>query len=68
MNWYGNKTGEGFEFHLLALGLIAVILAAGSGKWSVDRVLSNRLYAEGHSKSKVTVVQERSEMTTHQEI
>lgn len=36
MNWFGNKTGEGFEFHLLALGLALIVLIKGGGKWSVD--------------------------------
>jgi putative oxidoreductase len=40
MNWYGNQAGEGFEYHLLALGLALVVLVRGSGALSVDRVLS----------------------------
>jgi putative oxidoreductase len=39
MNWFGNQQGEGFEYHLLALGLAAVVTIAGSGRWSVDRWL-----------------------------
>jgi putative oxidoreductase len=39
MNWFGNKQGEGFEFHMLALGLGLVVLIGGAGKWSVDRLL-----------------------------
>jgi len=39
MNWFGNQKGEGFEYHLLALGLAAVVLVRGSGALSVDRVL-----------------------------
>ena len=41
MNWQGNQTGEGFEFHLLALGLSLVVLIKGGGKWSVDRAIVN---------------------------
>ncbi len=41
MNWFGNKQGEGFEFHLLAIGLALVILIKGGGKWSVDRAISS---------------------------
>ena len=40
MNWYAERRGEGFEYHLLVLGLVAIVLIAGSGKWSVDRLLN----------------------------
>ena len=43
MNWYGNQKGEGFEYHLLTLGLAVVVILAGAGKWSIDSVLSRRL-------------------------
>jgi putative oxidoreductase len=36
MNWFGNQQGEGVEFHLLALGIVAALLIVGGGKWSVD--------------------------------
>jgi putative oxidoreductase len=42
MNWAGSQTGEGFEYHILALGLAAVVLVAGGGKASIDRALSRR--------------------------
>lgn len=42
MNWTGTQGGEGFEFHLLALGLAAVVLIRGSGAFSVDRRLAER--------------------------
>lgn len=41
MNWYGTQAGEGFEYHLLALGLALVTLACGAGKWSVDARLAS---------------------------
>ena len=41
MNWGGNQAGEGFEYHILALGLVAVILFAGGGRLSVDRILTD---------------------------
>lgn len=41
MNWFGNQAGEGFEYHLLALGLSLVVLIKGGGKWSVDRMIVN---------------------------
>ena len=40
MNWFGNQKGEGFEYHLLALGLAVIVLLKGSGRWSLDRALS----------------------------
>ncbi len=36
MNWSGQQKGEGFEFHILALGLALVVLLAGGGKASID--------------------------------
>ncbi|OJU63290.1 MAG: hypothetical protein BGO01_03880 [Armatimonadetes bacterium 55-13] len=36
MNWFGNQKGEGFEYHLLALGLALPLLVKGGGAWSVD--------------------------------
>ena len=40
MNWLGNQRGEGFEYHLLAIALAAVVMIRGSGRWSVDGRLS----------------------------
>lgn len=37
MNWYSQPRGEGFEFHLLVLGILAVLLWRGGGRGSVDR-------------------------------
>jgi putative oxidoreductase len=39
MNWFGNQAGEGFEYHLLAIGMAVALMIAGGGKWSVDRFL-----------------------------
>jgi putative oxidoreductase len=43
MNWAGTQAGEGFEYHLLALALVAIVVRGGSGAVSVDRVLASRL-------------------------
>ena len=43
MNWYGNQKGEGFEYHLLTLGLALAVIVAGGGKWSIDSALVGRL-------------------------
>jgi putative oxidoreductase len=41
MNWYMEaRRPEGFELHLLVLGLSLIVLLAGSGKWSIDQALS----------------------------
>jgi putative oxidoreductase len=42
MNWTGTKSGEGFEYHLLAMGLALVVLIKGSGALSIDRALKHR--------------------------
>ncbi|MBL9214259.1 MAG: DoxX family protein [Opitutaceae bacterium] len=39
MNWTGAQKGEGFEFHLLALGIVVALLILGGGKLSVDSLL-----------------------------
>ena len=39
MNWFGAQQGEGFEYHILAVGLALVVLIKGAGKWSIDRSL-----------------------------
>ena len=40
MNWTGQQAGEGFEYHILLLGIVAALLVLGAGRWSVDRALS----------------------------
>ena len=39
MNWTGNEEGEGFEYHLLALGIAITLMIIGAGAWSVDSAL-----------------------------
>ena len=43
MNWFGQQQGEGYEYHLLVIGISAALLAAGAGKWSLDRLIAARL-------------------------
>ena len=40
MNWSGQQKGEGFEYHLLAIAIALVLMARGSGCFSVDRALA----------------------------
>jgi putative oxidoreductase len=43
MNWSGTQAGEGFEYHLLAGGLAAILMLRGGGRWSADRFIRTRL-------------------------
>jgi putative oxidoreductase len=36
MNWFGTQAGEGYEYHLLVIGICVAIIFNGSGKFSVD--------------------------------
>jgi len=40
MNWSGTQSGEGFEYHLLVLGLSVALALQGGGRWSLDRRLA----------------------------
>jgi len=39
MNWFGNQAGEGFEYHLLAIGMAVALMITGGGRWSLDKFL-----------------------------
>lgn len=43
MNWFGTQKGEGFEYHLLAIGLALVVLIQGAGCASIDGFIARRL-------------------------
>jgi putative oxidoreductase len=40
INWSGAKTGEGYEYHLLAIAVALALIVKGSGALSIDRALS----------------------------
>jgi putative oxidoreductase len=40
MNWTGTQKGEGFEFHLLAIGLALALILGGGGLWSLDALMA----------------------------
>ena len=42
MNWTGHKAGEGFEYHLLMIGMALALVIAGGGVCSVDRALTGK--------------------------
>lgn len=43
MNWFGNQKGEGFEYHLLVIAIALALVIRGGGKWSVDRIIAERV-------------------------
>jgi putative oxidoreductase len=43
MNWFGKQQGEGFEYHLLVIGISLALLATGAGKWSADRLIAEQI-------------------------
>lgn len=47
MNWSGQQGGEGFEFHILAIGLALALMVFGGGWASLDGFIGRRLAATG---------------------
>jgi putative oxidoreductase len=47
MNWFGALPAgsEGFEYHLVVIGLAATVVLQGSGAFSIDRLLAERRVA-----------------------
>jgi putative oxidoreductase len=43
MNWFGNSAGEGFEYHILVIGICSALLVLGGGAWSLDRKVTSLL-------------------------
>jgi putative oxidoreductase len=43
MNWFGNQRGEGFEYHLLVIGMTLALAVVGAGRFSLDGWLARRL-------------------------
>jgi putative oxidoreductase len=43
MNWFGKQAGEGYEYHLLVIGIAAALLVTGAGRWSADRIITEKL-------------------------
>ncbi|MGI9064028.1 MAG: DoxX family protein [Pseudonocardiaceae bacterium] len=42
MDWFGQLSGEGFEYHILVVGLAAAVVIKGSGARSLDHRISRR--------------------------
>jgi putative oxidoreductase len=47
MNWGGNQKGEGFEYHILALGICVALMIEGGGTLSLDRALGGEPRSAG---------------------
>jgi putative oxidoreductase len=43
MNWFGQQQGEGYEYHLLVIGISPALLVTGAGRWSIDRMIAHKL-------------------------
>lgn len=39
MNWFGTQKGEGFEYHILVLGIVLALIIKGGGLLSFDKAL-----------------------------
>lgn len=42
MNWFGTQKGEGFEFHVLAVGMALALVLKGGGLLSLDKLIGKR--------------------------
>lgn len=42
MNWTGKQAGEGFEYHLLVLGISLALIIAGAGRGSLDGLIAGK--------------------------
>ena len=40
MNWFGRQSGEGYEYHILAVGIALALLIRGGGRWSLDGMMT----------------------------
>ena len=45
MNWSGKQGGEGFEYHILAIGLCLPLLISGGGRFSADGFIVKRFFS-----------------------
>jgi putative oxidoreductase len=42
MNWFGNQKGEGYEYHLLVIGLALALVVQGAGRFSLDQAIASQ--------------------------
>lgn len=43
MNWSGKQQGEGIEYHILVLTISTVLMINGGGRWSLDRLITEKI-------------------------
>lgn len=43
MNWFGKKSGEGIEYHVMLLTLLLIVIVKGSGAMSIDVWLTHAI-------------------------
>jgi putative oxidoreductase len=48
MNWFNQQQGEGFEYHILVLGIVLALLVRGGGLLSVDSKMAADAYRTGY--------------------
>ncbi len=44
MNWFGKQHGEGFEYHLLVIGVTLALMITGGGRLSLDGLIAQKPY------------------------
>lgn len=42
MNWYGTQKGEGYEYHLLVIGMAMSLVLTGAGRLSLDAWITRK--------------------------
>jgi putative oxidoreductase len=53
MDWYRNRKGHGFEYHLLAITLAILVIIRGAGAFSVDRALYDHQTAQASTLEQI---------------
>ena len=43
MNWNDDMHGEGYEYHILAIGIAILLIVSGGGAFSIDQALASLL-------------------------
>jgi putative oxidoreductase len=54
MDWHGNQKGHGFEYHLIVMALAVVVIAKGSGAFSIDYLLYQHDIARTSAGQQIT--------------
>ncbi|WP_345742335.1 DoxX family protein [Nitrospina watsonii] len=65
MNWSGNQAGEGYEYHLLAMGMAVALIVSGGGKYSVDGWIARTFF---NKKTDTAASQFSEQVATHNPI